>query len=217
MSLAIHLQNNFILSSTVLRGDSTILCGWEWEDQNGEVGCSRSHSSVNRLRYEQKLATSELVIIIPMLQNCNLYCLLSSLCLPINGYSRDRHGERRGHLPCLLLAGLAAAGHQHCQVTSGTLKASELGILRTPIFSCYNNQISLRCTLGHTDHPLEVCDRWTPADTGSICPLEKLLRGRSGRYPTPPWTRDPWAHSWAWGLLEDGAPQTPFHHICLAL
>lgn len=89
------------------------------------------------------------------------------------------------------------------------------GILRTPIFSCYNNQISLRCTLGHADHPLEVCDRWTPADTGSICPLEKLLRGRSGRYPTPPWTRDPWAHSWAWGLLE--APQTPFHHICLAL
>lgn len=41
----------------------------------------------------------------------------------------------------------------------GTLKANELGILRTPIFSCYNNQISLRCTLGHIDHPLEVCDR----------------------------------------------------------
>lgn len=175
----------------------------EWE-----VGCPRSHSSVNRQMQTKVGYPRALVIpcykIITFIVSL-VHCVCQLMDIPIIGMGREE-----GISPACCWLVLQQLDTRTARSPLCTLKASELGIVRTPIFSCYNNLISLRCTLGHTDDPLEVCDRWTPADTGSICSLAKPLRGRSGRYPPPPWTRDLRAHSWAWGLLEGGTPQTPF-------
>lgn len=98
-----------------------------------------------------------------MLWNYEIYHILTSLSLKINGYSHDRHGKRRAHLPMVCCWFFVQQLDTYiCQVTLVTVKASW-----TRNFWGHQHSVStitrflhLGVWWGHTAHPLAFPDRW---------------------------------------------------------
>lgn len=194
-------KNKFISLFTVLRDAGTVLTLWtritrfsERVSGSPKINGKR-HSKWQCGDLNGNLLTPELWI--TMLWNHEMHHIFSPLCLKINGYSHNRQGKRRRHLP-RVTCGLFLQQLDTARSPLVTVKFSwTWEFQRVPTFSFYNNQtLPLGVGGGHPGHPLAFSDSWDLLQMLTASAFwQSFWKGGSPR------TWDLWTHCSAWDWM----------------